>query len=735
VFELEGSGYYNVTTRGPFTIWMANYSGGSVLELAAIPADGPATFFVNVTVPSRNLTAPFATGAYEFWSTENYTSNQTCANYPFDLTATPPSSIGCLSWAAHLSVTTPTPANGSAGDNVSLQGRGFSFMGSISIYWANATGSPETSVGTASASTPYGWFNTTIPVPSGYAAGLYAFWAIDGDSDCAGAVFNLTSSAVLVVYPTADTPYSLVATTGSNFAADSTISFTFDGQVVTSSCSTDATGTFPGTTGTPCTFTVPEVPNGDDGGQNVIATDLSLNTASASFAVTPEISLSPSEGVIGSTFTVTGVGFSPDPSAPYLDFNDTKLTPTGGSDCNHASQLIEADTNGVFVCTFTVAVDSKPGANLVEGDDSNSGDLTAFRIFTVTTPTLLLTPMQGPSGTLVVASGSGFSAGVAITSAISSGGVIGSASSCNTNSLGSFGGCSFTVSGPVNVYTINASGSDVATVPADAAGNTFTVTPDLVITSSPLVGPPGTSVTVTGSDFTPGWGITFVQIGITYLTVVDVDFCQGTPVDAAGGFTCTFAVPQTGAGVYTVFASGGGPDTGITSSTNTFAVTGPAVGSVSSTSGAPGPVTFSISGLAPTTVFYVYLDSVQGVASTASYNPLGSCTSSASGAIAACTVDIPAGLPAGTYFVDLFQDPAPPPFVLSVFSFTVATAHHPSASLIPGLPNLDLELIGVAVAIAAIGAAAIIARRRVRRDSPPPKISRTPEKGPPKSGS
>jgi len=194
VFELEGSGYYNRTSGplGSFTIWMANYSGGSLLYLTSIPAGVPVHFFVNVTVPSRNTTAPFPAGAYEFWSLENYTKTPTCANYPFNLLATPPPSIGCLSWSAQLLVTSPVPANGTAGTPVGLQGRAFSPTGDTTIYWANAKGSPYTNVGTTPTSDPQGWFNTTTDVPSGYAAGLYVFWAIDGDSDCAGAIFNLT---------------------------------------------------------------------------------------------------------------------------------------------------------------------------------------------------------------------------------------------------------------------------------------------------------------------------------------------------------------------------------------------------------------------------------------------------------------------------------------------------------------------------------------------------------------
>ena len=154
MFELEGSGYYNRTGNapmGPFTIWMANYTGGSLLELTTVPADGPATYFVNVTVPAANTSAPFRTGAYEFWSLENYTVAPVCANYPFNLTATPPTSLGCVSWSASLSVVSPLPASGAAGTPVMLQGRGFSDQGSTSIYWADPDGSSDVASGTGDA--------------------------------------------------------------------------------------------------------------------------------------------------------------------------------------------------------------------------------------------------------------------------------------------------------------------------------------------------------------------------------------------------------------------------------------------------------------------------------------------------------------------------------------------------------------------------------------------------------
>ncbi len=396
VVELEGSGYYNRTSGplGSFTLWMANYSGGSVLYLTTVPAGSPEDFYVNVTVPARNATSTFVPGAYEFWSLENYTPNATCANAPFTLTGVPPSSIGCLSWTASLNVTSPEPATGTAGSSVTLQGRGFSTGGSTSIYWADPSGSPSVLVGTQDASPLLGEFNATVSVPTGYSPGNYEFWGVDGDSDCSGAGFVLTASPsppVLKLDLPAGDPGSVVSATGSNFGMDVAVSFTFDGKPVASTCSTNGTGSFPASSSTPCKFTVPIAPNGDDGGQNVVATDTSLNQASTSFSVTPEISLSPDQGPIGTSFTVTGSGFSPYPSAAVVYFDGPLITPTGGSDCDYnANPLITLDSMGGFVCTYTVPTWATPGVNLVQGDDTNTSQLTVDQQWTV--------PGQGGSG-------------------------------------------------------------------------------------------------------------------------------------------------------------------------------------------------------------------------------------------------------------------------------------------------------------------------------------------------
>jgi YVTN family beta-propeller protein len=98
---------------------------------------------------------------------------------------------------------------------------------------------------------------------------------------------------------------SVVSTTGTNFAPSATISFTFAGATVISACSTDSTGDFPGTSGTACSFTVPAVPKGS---ATVSATDGS-NATTALFAVTPSLSIYPTNGSSGATVGASGTGF------------------------------------------------------------------------------------------------------------------------------------------------------------------------------------------------------------------------------------------------------------------------------------------------------------------------------------------------------------------------------------------------------------------------------------------
>ena len=335
-------------------------------------------------------------------SASNLSAKATPSGQPSSV-PTPPPSFNCGSYGSSLVVTSPTPAAGPPGTEVSLEGSGYytqSVPGSFTIWMANYTGGALIYLTTIPAGTPEP-FTVQVTVPLSYEGlalppGPYEFWSLNDSTinpGCANYPFTVTGSSPPVLsldVPLGD-PGSLVVASGTSFGVDTTVRFTFDGRSVTSTCSTDGNGNFPGTTGSPCAFTVPSVPNGDDGGQNVVAIDGASNHAAATYTVTPQITLSPTEGSIGATFTVTGSGFSPYPSGAVVDFDGQLITPTGGSDCSYdQNPLITLDSAGEFVCTYSVPGWATPGSNPVQGDDTNSSELTLVQLFTV--------PGQGGSG-------------------------------------------------------------------------------------------------------------------------------------------------------------------------------------------------------------------------------------------------------------------------------------------------------------------------------------------------
>ncbi|MCI4323196.1 MAG: PKD domain-containing protein [Thermoplasmata archaeon] len=68
----------------------------------------------------------------------------------------------------------------------------------------------------------------------------------------------------LILTPTTGPVGSVVAASGTGYPANSTIAFSFDGQTVASNCTADESGSFPGTSGTPCDLTIPATPAGTD---------------------------------------------------------------------------------------------------------------------------------------------------------------------------------------------------------------------------------------------------------------------------------------------------------------------------------------------------------------------------------------------------------------------------------------------------------------------------------------
>ena len=189
----------------------------------------------------------------------------------------------------------------------------------------------------------------------------------------------LTPTAVLPLLPLVLTPSSgvvgsTVGAIGTSFSTNSTILFTFNGTLVNSTCATDWSGSFPGSTSTPCTFTVPTDPEGP---YKVVASDV-RNVVTGSV---PAIGSGP-RGVaydshLGELFVAN---FNSDSVSVINDTNDqvVAIIPVGA---NPSGVAYDPDLAEVFVANYnggasgTVSVITDANDSVVATISVGSGPL------------------------------------------------------------------------------------------------------------------------------------------------------------------------------------------------------------------------------------------------------------------------------------------------------------------------------------------------------------------------
>jgi YVTN family beta-propeller protein len=234
---------------------------------------------------------------------------------------------------------------------------------------------------------------------------------------------------------------SIIGVRGTGVLPNATIALTFNGTTLRSNCSSDLLGSFPGASGTPCSFVVPGVP---DGIYPIGASD-GTNSASASFQVEATLALSPGTGAAGASVAASGIGFAP--RAPItLTFGGTTVSSTCTTDA--AGQF--PGTSGT-PCSFAVPSVAFGSFPVVAADGTTS----ATASFAVVDWSVA--PRIGSVGSPVSASGAGFLANGNVS--VSVGGVP-VASNCSSDGGGSVPGsgsvpCTFLVPslpfGPTNV--------------------------------------------------------------------------------------------------------------------------------------------------------------------------------------------------------------------------------------------------------------------------------------------
>jgi len=291
------------------------------------------------------------------------------ATIPFTSTVTSPAIGVC-------------PAQGPAGAMVTVSGTGFAVNKSITSM---LDGMPAVSSCTSG---PTGSFSCTVTIPTTVPRGIQSLVATD-TTNTAAVPFTVTVPAISLS-PVDGPVGATYAVTGSGFSVSLGATISFSGSPLTPTggldCAFAGTAiTTDGSGGFVCTFTVPsEIP----GAYSVVGTDTATTptlTSTQTFTVIPAIAVSPTRGVVGTTYTVTGSGFKSGSGAATISFNGVLQTPTGGSDCAFTGTAITTDGSGGFVCTFTVP-SLNAGPYSVVGEDTATSLQSAAQTYTITLP-------------------------------------------------------------------------------------------------------------------------------------------------------------------------------------------------------------------------------------------------------------------------------------------------------------------------------------------------------------
>ena len=568
---------FTVTTPAP-SISSLSPTSGTVGASVVITGSN----FTGTTAVSFNGTAATFTVNSATQITATVPAGATTGN----VTVTTP---GGTSNVVPFTVLPPAPAISSLSPNSGTPGT------SVVITGSNLSGATAVSFnGTAATFTVNSATQITATVPAGASTGNVTVTTPGGTSN--GLAFTVTgpASTITSLSPTNGPVGTSVIITGTNFTGATAVSFNGTAAPFTVNSSTQITTT---------------VPAGAATGSVVVATPGGTSNGVLFTVIPPAPSLSslnPTSGPVGTSVIISGSNLT---GATDVSFNGTAATFTVNSGSQITATVPAGATSGNMTVTtpggtsnglpFTVAAPapsisslnpaSGPGGTSVIISGSNLTGATAVSFngtaatFTVNSATSISTtvPAGASTGNVTVTTPGGTSNGLAFTvlppaPAISNlsppNGPVGtSVTITGTNLTGatavSFGGSSAS-------FVVNSATQITATVPVGAAtglvtvttvggtsnGITFTVTaPAPVLTGiSPASGPVGTSVTLTGSNFSGATGVSFngtaalftVNSATSISTTVPAGASTGnvtvtTPSGTSGGQLFTVTVPAS----------------------------------------------------------------------------------------------------------------------------------------------------------------------------------------------
>ncbi|MFC7022186.1 choice-of-anchor G family protein [Promicromonospora thailandica] len=351
----------------------------------------------------------------------------------------------------------------------------------------------------------------------------------------------------LTVDPSEVAPGGTTMVTGAGYTPDSTVTVQLtdaDGNPVGDPVvvDTDENGAF--TTD----LVVPE--DAEPGDFTVVGTDDTTGTPAEApltvaegTAVTPEITVDPSEVVPGACTVVSGTGYTPD-STVTVQLTDADGNPVG------EPVSAETDADGAFEVELCVPEDAEPGDFTVVATDDTTGTPAEAPLTVITPaeqcesdPALTVTPSSVEAGGTVTVVGTGFPAGVEVTVQLTDadGNPVGEPVTVTPDEACGFS-TEYTVPedtepGDYEVVAEPEDGGEGASTPITVEGSDLT--PE--ITVDPAEVDPGECTEVTGTGYTPDSTVT-VQLTDADGNPVGDAVTAGT--DADGAFTVELCVPD-----------------------------------------------------------------------------------------------------------------------------------------------------------------------------------------------
>jgi hypothetical protein len=300
----------------------------------------------------------------------------------------------------------------------------------------------------------------------------------------------LAGPTVTTFSPASGVTGTSVTITGTEFTAASTVAFNnTNATSVTVDSDTQITAT---------------VPSGASTGAIAVTTAAGTATSSSNFTVTLSVTgFTPSSGVVGTSVTISGSGFA---TATAVSFNDRSASFTINSDTQITATVPSGATTGPIAVT------------------TSAGTAASSNNFTMIPPPAItsFTPTSGGVGATVTINGTAFPGASVVT----------------------FNGTSA-------IFTFNSDTQITATVPSGAttgpivvktpggtatSGTDFTVIPEPTITGfNPSSGAVGSSVVISGTNFTGATGVTFNSVSATFTFNSDTQVTATVPAGATTG--------------------------------------------------------------------------------------------------------------------------------------------------------------------------------------------------------